>query len=88
MVSADNLKSWASIFASRKNYVAAIDLYKQAVELAPTDIQMRINLAASYYESGQLNLAISEIQKAIAVDPSFKAQGEEFIRQLSSGKKP
>ena len=88
LVSADNLKSWASIFASRKNYVAAIDLYKQAVELAPTDIQMRINLAASYYESGQLNLAISEIQKAIAVDPSFKAQGEEFIRQLSSGKKP
>lgn len=87
-VGPDILKSWASLFAENKRYDEAVRLYLEALEISPSDTQMRINLAATYYESGKINLAIAQIQKAIEINPAFKAQGEEFIKQLRGGAKP
>ncbi|MBI2024418.1 O-antigen ligase family protein [Candidatus Giovannonibacteria bacterium] len=87
-VSAGNIRSWASMYASLKKYKQSADLYKKAIELDPKDIQSRVSLAATYYEMGRSDLAIEEIKKAIAINPDFKTQGEGFIQELRTGKKP
>jgi len=86
--STDDLKNWASIAVNTKNYVLAAEIYKEAIKLAPNDTQLLINLAATYYDAGRLDLAIVEIRKAIALDPKFKEQGETFIKEIQAGKKP
>jgi tetratricopeptide (TPR) repeat protein len=86
--SQDNIKAWGSLFAQRKNYQGAIRLYEKAIQMNPADTQVRVSLAAAYYEAGNVARAIEEIEEAIAQDPSFKTQGEEFIKILREGKKP
>ena len=86
--SSEELKNWASIAVGRKNFALAEELYVAAIKLAPNDIQLVVNLAATYYESGKPNLAIAELRKAIVQDPKFKDQGEAFIREIMSGRKP
>ena len=84
---AERVKVWASLFASQKKFDIAADLYKKLLEATPNDTQTRISLAASYYEAGKINLAIKEIEEAIRLNPSFKEQGEGFIKQLREGVK-
>lgn len=86
--SAEDLKNWASIAVNRKNFALAGEIYTEAIKLAPSDTQLLINLAATYYDSGRPDLAISEIRKAIAENPKFKEQGEAFIKEIMAGKKP
>ena len=88
MASAEDLKNWGSIAVSRKNFTLAGELYMEAIKLAPNDIQLLINLAATYYDAGRPDLAIAEIRKAIALEPQFKDQGEVFIKEIMAGKKP
>lgn len=83
-----NLKSWASIYAGEKKYDIAVQIYLEVLKLVPVDTQARISLAASYYELGRIDLAIEEIRKAVELDPSFKEQGEFFIKELEAGRKP
>ena len=84
----ENMKAWGSLFAQKQNYPPAVALYKRVLDLNPKDTQTRVSLAAAYYESGNTPGAIAEIRTAIEMDPSFKEQGDQFIKVLQEGKKP
>lgn len=71
-----------------EDYVRLIDLLTLRVKANPMDLQTRVNLAVAYHESGDTDTAIKELKQIIVDIPSFKAQGEQFIKELETGKVP
>src|ERR1700682_423529 len=76
---------------ARQNYEAAYDLFKQAYDLKPRDLRYRAAFERARFEAaasivhrgqklredGKLQEAVTEFQKAVAIDPSsFIAQQE------------
>lgn len=48
----------------------------------PTNLQFKLSLASAYLQIGQKQKAISLIQEMITQEPSFKEQGETYIKQI------
>lgn len=71
-----------------KDYPHVIAIANVRVEADPTNTKKRIQLAAAYLESGDRVGAVKALQDAIAIDPSFKAQGESYIQEIQAGKNP
>lgn len=69
-----------------KQYLKVIEIWKARVAETPNDIQKRIALTSAYLLNKNTQQAISEIEKIIILDPSFKTQGEEYIKQIKAGK--
>lgn len=64
----------------------AIAALKARVAADPTDMTNRKNLMSAYYQSGNKTAAIQVIRDMIGIDPTFKAQGEQYIQLIQSGK--
>ncbi len=56
---------------------------KARIERAPEDKALRVNLAALYFEQGQIALARAVVEEAIADIPSFKEEGEALLERLN-----
>jgi general secretion pathway protein D len=81
---------------ARQQYEAAYDLFKQAYELKPKDLRyraafehVRFEAAATISHRGQklrddgnLDEAVAEFQKALAIDPSLFIAQQELTRTL------
>ena len=59
-------------------------------ELAPepNDAQTQVQLAAAYLSAGRRTDAVAALQKAEALNPDFKQQGDYYIQQIEAGKNP
>lgn len=75
-------------FFDIKDYASALKYAKQAAEREGATADNFISLASVYSELGQYQKAIEAIRKVIELQPSFKDQGEYYIKQLEQGKKP
>jgi len=75
-------------FAETKDYENLIKFWSWRVEENPKDINNMISLAASYLEDGQKEKAISQIEKAIEIDPTFADRGNQYISDIKAGKRP
>ncbi|MDO8579701.1 MAG: O-antigen ligase family protein, partial [bacterium] len=71
-----NLGSWSK----------AIAILRERVVLNPENKDDRMNLVSAYYQSGNRSGAIAALRDYIYYDPSFKTQGEEYIKQIEAGK--
>ena len=67
-------------------FTEVVHIWQKRVEKAPTDYQKRVSLAAAYYAAGDRQSSIRELEEAIKLEPKFKEQGEELIRELRSGR--
>jgi tetratricopeptide (TPR) repeat protein len=56
------------LFATYGNYFRAVEAYKKALALAPDNSEAHYDIALSYGELGQLEQALAEINRAIALD--------------------
>ena len=65
-----------------KKFDVMISLYKDIIASDPKNPQYHGNLSAVYAELGKRDLAKQEAEEAIRLDPSFKEQGEAFIKSL------
>lgn len=72
----------ANAYAAVKKFDVMVPLYKDIIKADPKNAQYHGSLSAVYAELGQKNLAKQEAQEAIRLDPSFKEQGEAFIKSL------
>lgn len=63
-------------------------IWEKYVEANPDNIQYRVSLAAGYLNLNQRQKAIEQLQKAIELDPKFKAQGEYYINEIRAGRNP
>jgi O-antigen ligase/tetratricopeptide (TPR) repeat protein len=69
-------------------YKKSIAVWKKAIESDPNNLQYRTSLAAVYLASGLREESVNELQKAIEINPEFKAQGEFFIKEIQAGRNP
>ena len=82
MIIFDNriIKAYADI----GDYNTVIAILNKRLEKNPNDLQNKLSLAYSYSTIGQKQRAIDIIQALIKQDPSFKAQGESYIKQIQN----
>jgi tetratricopeptide (TPR) repeat protein len=72
-------------YYTTKNYSRLIALWKARVQAEPS-AQNHVSLAAAYLYANDKKNAIAELREAIKIDPNFKQQGEEYIKQIQQGK--
>lgn len=67
----DKLKSEGNAAMARKDHSAAIDLYTQALEIAPSNPIYLSNRSAAYSAVKQHDKAAEDAELAVAVDPKY-----------------
>lgn len=75
-------------YISINRFDKVVPLWEEIVASDPQNASYHVSLSAAYLEVGERRRAIQEVETAIALDPSFKAQGEGIIRDIIVGKKP
>lgn len=74
-------------YLQTRQFGKALDLAKKAVADNPS-LENMTNLASVYLAAGMRGSAVSTLQDAINKNPSFKDQGEYYIKEIQSGKNP
>ncbi|MCK5285897.1 MAG: O-antigen ligase family protein [Candidatus Pacebacteria bacterium] len=74
--------NFLNIYKNTGQFTKMILVAEKIAENSPNDPQSFITLAAAYYEVGRGSDAITQLRKAIELDPSFKEQGEGFIKAI------
>ena len=69
-------------YARVGDYQTVINILTYRLSLDPTNMQYKLSLASAYLQIGQKQKAISLINDMIAEQPSFEAQGEQYIKQI------
>ena len=77
--------NFLNVYKNTGQFDKMILVAEKITERSPNDPQSFITLAASYYEVGRNAEAITQLQKAIELDPNFKEQGEGFIKAIQEG---
>lgn len=75
-------------YARAGDFKKVRDIWLLFLEKEPANAQYHVNLAATYMQLGERQNAIRELQKAIELNPQFKAQGERFIEEIRAGRNP
>ena len=65
-----------------------LGIWELKVKADPTNADNYLSLAAAYLNIGRRDLAITQIEQAIKVNPSIKAKGEYFINEIRAGRTP
>ena len=64
------------------NFGKIAEIYESLIKLSPKNPQYHASLAAAYKEIGERDKAVKAAQAAAALDPTFAAEAEAFIRSL------
>ncbi|OHA32462.1 MAG: hypothetical protein A2928_03430 [Candidatus Taylorbacteria bacterium RIFCSPLOWO2_01_FULL_45_15b] len=65
-----------------------VAFWKNKIEFDPDNAQLHVSLAAAYLNINARNQAIAELQKAIELNPEFKEQAENLIKEIRAGRNP
>jgi O-antigen ligase/tetratricopeptide (TPR) repeat protein len=79
---------YISILQQLGQYDKMIQVAKRRTEINAVNPQYKLNLAAAYLLANRRGEAIQILQQMIAADPSFKEQGEYFIKEIQAGRTP
>jgi tetratricopeptide (TPR) repeat protein len=78
----EEVKKVIEMCQNLRNDKELVSLYTLAIEMDPKDARFKAGLAVAYANLGQFDKARQYAQEAIALNPDFKAELEEFLRQL------
>jgi len=73
-----------NVYLLQKKYKAAINKYKYALKIAPTNHKYRLNLSRAYYEDGQIENAKKEYVKSVKDYPGYKIKYAYLSRLLAA----
>jgi O-antigen ligase len=80
---ADIIKEAIDHYVDQQNTDDVIELYQQLVQYE-SNAQYYVSLAKLYQQKGDIPDAISAAQQAENIDPTYKADANDFIRKLQS----
>lgn len=75
-------------YLSVRDFGRVLTIAEGRLAESPDNPRYHIDLASVYLEMGRRSDAISKIREAIALDASFKDQGEYFIKEIEAGRTP
>lgn len=67
------LRRIGDTYADRRQYVEAVKFYKPALKLRPADLEVRGDLAACYWYTGNAEAAIAEYELVLEQNPAHPA---------------
>jgi O-antigen ligase/tetratricopeptide (TPR) repeat protein len=73
-------------YLDTKQFDKALRIAKAIFNKDPNNLQNEILLASVYLSANMRNSAVSTLQDAIARNPSFKVQGESYIKEIQAGR--
>ncbi len=65
-----------------------LSVWKERLAKDPENPQLHLSLAAAYLLVNDRKNAIAEIEKIIKLDPTFKEQGDYYIKEIKAGRNP
>lgn len=71
-------------YADVGDYQTVITILTSRIQSDPTNLQYKLSLASAYLQIGQKQKAIDIINGMIKEDSTFKAQGEQYIKQIQN----
>lgn len=71
-------------YAAIGDYNSAMTILKVRLQKDPKNAQYKLSLASLYMTMGQKQMAIDLISQIIKDDPTFKDQGESYIKQIQN----
>ncbi|MDE2188664.1 MAG: O-antigen ligase family protein [Patescibacteria group bacterium] len=71
-------------YAAAKEYTKVISIYKTLISQNPSNVQYRVSLAASYYQSGDKYDATATIKQAIKDFPLYKDQLTQVLQEIQA----
>ncbi len=71
-------------YAATGDYNSVIAILQARIQKDPKNAQYKLSLASAYMSVGQKQTAINIISQMIKDDPSFKVQGETYIKQIQA----
>ncbi len=63
-----------------------LKIWEYRVKNNPKDARILLSLSAALIKLGRNEEAIAEIKKVIGLEPGFKTQGEQFIKEIKAGR--
>ena len=75
-------------YAGAGNYEEVKKLWQIAIAKDPNNVQLHVNLAATYFQLGDRINSIKELEKAAELNPGFKQQAEYYINEIKAGRNP
>ncbi len=75
-------------YVTTKQFSKVVVIWEKKVAENPSNPQFHLSLAASYFQMGRKVDAVREIRKVIELNPGFKTQGENYIREIEAGRMP
>lgn len=77
---------YAEAYMRLGDFATAISIWQRIVDSAPGNAQYHAQFGGVYLRAGNKPKAIAEIQKAIELEPRFRTQGEQIIKQIEQSK--
>jgi tetratricopeptide (TPR) repeat protein len=68
------------------HFTEVLHIWQKRVEKDPASYQKRVSLGAAYYATGDRANSVKQLEEAIKLEPKFKEQGEELIKEIRAGK--
>jgi len=81
-VNVEDLKKVIDVYQNLRDDEDLVLLYPLAIELDPQNAQFRAGLEVAYANVGQFDKARQLAKEAIALNPDFASQFEEFLKRL------
>lgn len=75
-------QSLAEAYARRNRFDKAVAIVEAIAKASPTSAEAQANLGSMYFRASRPDDAIRAFEEAIRLEPRFKAQGEEIIKQI------
>lgn len=76
---------YAEAYTRVNRFDKAIPIWEKLIAASPKDARLRASLGVSYARAGRPDDGIRELERAIALEPNFRPQGEAIIRAITSG---
>jgi tetratricopeptide (TPR) repeat protein len=75
-------------YVDTKQWEKAIKIWETRIKTDPKNTQNLLQFAATYLAAGQRAKSVAVIREVIAIDPTFKEQGEYYIKEIEAGRNP
>ncbi len=79
---------FVNVYAKVGNYQRVKEIWLVAVAQDPNNAQLHVSLAATYFQLGDKENTIKELEKAAELNPDFKQQAESYINEIKAGRNP
>ena len=79
---------FVNVYAKAGNYQRVKEIWQVVIANEPNNALYHVSLAATYFQLGEKENSVKELEKAAELNPDFKQQAEYYINEIKAGRNP